>query len=232
MHGPCNAIESHRIGTLEARFQERWLGCFGDTHLNIQCDFERTNFVIHFCGISFRAVLGRGRDAFDSRQQASKARGVAEELPNISWLAPNDDYNAIAYVRPGAAGSEFSVDLLTADGRSVQGVPRLTREADRETLGPKDVLYLSVGGKMAEMKHSLLGLPALARGAADDAAEQKGTVQFAYIENDFDMPDLWFGYEAADVVILVTRNEKFINDLNSDNGPAPQGAGGMGAPRR
>ncbi len=33
-----------------------------------------------------------------------------------------------------------------------------------------------------------------------------------------DMPDLWFGYEAADVVILVTRDEKFINDLNSDNG--------------
>ena len=58
-------------------------------------------------------------------------------------------------------------------------------------------------------------------------------MQFAYIENDFDMPDLWFGYEAADVVILVTRDESFINYLNSDRRrSAPQGAGGMGAPRR
>ena len=61
---------------------------------------------------------------------------------------------------------------------------------------------------MPEMKRSLLGLPALAPGAADDAADQKGTVQFAYIENDFDMPDLWFGYEAADVVVLVTRQRE------------------------
>jgi hypothetical protein len=163
--------------------------------------------------------VGNVRDRYKLRVETTDAENTAYHYDiAVPALAPNDDYNAIAYVRPGAAGSEFSVDLLTADGRSVQGVPRLTREVDKETLGARDVLYLSVGGKMAEMKRSILGLPALAPGAADDAAEQKGTVQFAYIENDFDMPDLWFGYEAADVVILVTRDEKFINDLNSDNG--------------
>jgi hypothetical protein len=162
---------------------------------------------------------GNVRDRYKLRVETTDTENTAYHYDvAVPALAPNDDYNAIAYVRPGAAGSEFSVDLLTADGHSVQGVPRITREADRETLGAKDVLYLSVGGKMAEMKRSILGLPALAAGAADDAAEQKGIVQFAYIENDFDMPDLWFGYEAADVVILVTRDEKFINDLNSDNG--------------
>jgi hypothetical protein len=162
---------------------------------------------------------GNVRDRYKLRVETTDTENTAYHYDvAVPALAPNDDYNAIAYVRPGAAGSEFSVDLLTAEGRSVQGVPRLTREVDKETLGARDVLYLSVGGKMAEMKRSILGLPALAVGAADDAMEQKGTVQFAYIENDFDMPDLWFGYEAADVVILVTRDEKFINDLNSDNG--------------
>ena len=162
---------------------------------------------------------GNVRDRYKLRVETTDTENTAYHYDvAVPALAPNDDYNAIAYVRPGAVGSEFSVDLLTAEGRSVQGVPRLTREVDKETLGAKDVLYLSVGGKMAEMKRSILGLPALAAGAADDAMEQKGTVQFAYIENDFDMPDLWFGYEAADVVILVTRDEKFINDLNSDNG--------------
>jgi hypothetical protein len=162
---------------------------------------------------------GNVRDRYKLRVETTDTENTAYHYDvAVPALAPNDDYNAIAYVRPGAAGSEFTVDLLTADGRGVQGVPRITREADTETLGAKDVLYLSVGGKMAEMKRSMLGLPALAAGGADDAAEQKGTVQFAYIENDFDMPDLWFGYEATDVVILVTRDEKFINDLNSDNG--------------
>ena len=35
------------------------------------------------------------------------------------------------------------------------------------------------------------------------------------------MPDRWFGYEAADVVVLTTGSQTFINSLNDDSA-APQ----------
>ena len=162
---------------------------------------------------------GNLRDRYTLRVQTTDAENIAYHYDvAVPALAPSEEYNAIAYVRPGAAGGECSVDLLTTDGQSVQGVPRFIREVHNETLGPKDALYLSVGGKLADMRRSILGPPAPETVAPTHAADEKGTVQFASIENDFDMPDLWFGYAAADVVILVTRDESFINYLNSEDG--------------
>ncbi len=168
---------------------------------------------------------GNDRDQYRLRATTTDAENSAYyyDVP-VPALSSNEDYNAVAYVRPGAAGSEVSVDLLAADGLSVQVIPRLTREADKEILGLNDVLFLSVGGKTAEMRRAVLGLPALAPGAADDEAGQKGAARFASIDNAFDMPDRWFGYEAADAAILVTRDESFINDLNSEAGASRRAA--------
>ena len=61
---------------------------------------------------------------------------------------------------------------------------------------------------------------------------KKGKVQLAYIENDFDMPDRWFGYDAADVVILAAHADVNLYRSIPERGErrtTPQGDGGMGA---
>ena len=136
-------------------------------------------------------------------------------------LTPNQDYIAVSYIRPGTAGSDFNVSLVTADGANVQGVPPVTREADKETLDPKDVMFVALGARLPGMKRALLADPAQANVADEDLTDKKGTVRFAYIDDVYHMPDLWFGYDAADVVVLATGSESFVKSLLDDEA-APQ----------
>ena len=165
---------------------------------------------------------GNARDRFRIRVETSDSENTVYHYDtNLPALVPNQDYLAVAYIRPGGAGSDFTIQLQNAAGQSIQGVPPVTREADKETLEPKDVLYLSVGARLPGMKRALLADPALANVADDDLADKKGTVRFAYMDDVPQMPDRWFGYEAADVVVLATGSQTFITSLNED-AAAPQ----------
>jgi len=46
--------------------------------------------------------------------------------------------------------------------------------------------------------------------------EDEGGRRFAFIERVNQLPDEWFGYEAADVVVLTTGHDRFIKDLLED----------------
>jgi hypothetical protein len=140
----------------------------------------------------------------------------SEEVPYrvttaVPALGPGEKRVVQAYVRPGADNSEFSSKLLSSDGRVVQSLPRVRREAgglNREIIDPNDILYLTLGSRLPGLRRAVQ--PAL-NPEADD--EDRGSAGFAAIEDPALLPDRWYGYEAADLIVLATGSDAFVSRL-------------------
>ncbi len=154
---------------------------------------------------------GNGLGQFTIRVETTDSEGAVfhYETP-LPALDPRQDFIAVSYTRPGNGGSEVAVSLVAADGQVVPAGPAAAPSADKQALGAAQPLYLSVGSR-------------LARGVAADLEpdDHKGTVPFAYIDDIATMPDRWFGYDAADVVVLTSGSQSFVESLLHD-GSAPQ----------
>jgi hypothetical protein len=137
----------------------------------------------------------------------------------VPALAENEERGVIAYARPGSDGAEFTVRLQGTDGQDVQTLPRRRRDSSdfkAEVVWPRQVLYLTVGSRLPGLKKTVReagkkpqGEQADNEAGQDDAAGKPG---FAYAETLAEMPDRWFGYDAADVVVLTTASD-FVNQL-------------------
>jgi hypothetical protein len=164
---------------------------------------------------------GSGRGRFKIRVETNDTENTAYQYETpLPALVSNQDYIAVSYVRPGVAGSDYQVSLLSADGQGVAGARAITVDADKDTLGPSDVLYLTLGARLPGLKRALLGGSAPQGAPEEEPVDQKGTIRFAYIDDVAHMPDRWYGYEAADVVVLSTGGE-FVKTLLDDEA-APQ----------
>lgn len=119
---------------------------------------------------------GSARDRFRIRVETTDSENTAYHYDtSLPALVPNQDYLAVAYIRPGAAGNDFKIQLLTASGQSVAREPPVSLDGDKDTLDAKDVLYLTIGARLPGMKRALLADPALANVADDDLTDKKGT---------------------------------------------------------
>ena len=56
---------------------------------------------------------------------------------SLPALAPNQDYLAVAYIRPGDAGSDFTIQLVDRRRPGVQGVPRHPRGRQGDARTPR-----------------------------------------------------------------------------------------------
>jgi hypothetical protein len=148
----------------------------------------------------------------------------------VPALAANEDFNAVAYVRPGNDASDFIVTLQTASGRVVQSVPKVTRT--NEPLGPRDQLYLAIGARLPGLRRALLlqqrqqnprpGQPQAPNPnelppQAEDNLEEGEVKGFGFLESARLMPDLWFGYDAVDMAVLTTSSADFVTALLGDD---------------
>ncbi len=157
-------------------------------------------------------------------------------------LAANQDFLAIGYLRPGSNTSEVQVFLETNDNKIVQTFPRAVRDSGRETVAPSALLVLSVGSRLTRLKNALdapkkpvqqpgnappggpqpavqdpqqpPAVPNAAPGADEPPDDESR--RFAFIESVEQMPDQWFGYESADVVVLTTGKQAFVTALLED----------------
>jgi len=135
----------------------------------------------------------------------------------VPAIPANSEQFVFAYVRPGSAGSTFSVTLQKTDGQDVQTLARIQRDPSApksEVLEPRDVLYLTLGARLPALKQALKhpekpGVP----GEVAEDEEESGAQRFASIENIAALPDHWFGYEAVDVILLTTASDTFVNQL-------------------
>jgi hypothetical protein len=113
------------------------------------------------------------------------------------------------------------VQLQKHDGESVGKAVSASRDADREALSPRDFLFLALGARLSGLNRALQPEPTKQQGGDDappvqDDTEDKGQRRFAYVENIDLMPDRWQGYDAVDVVVLTTGQDRFVKDLLED----------------
>lgn len=134
--------------------------------------------------------------------------GVA---PGTKVFAP--DRGAMGYVRPAGSSSEVTVTVRTTTGTLISA-PHRVRLRPRE---PLQYVVLALGGAPAGFE-----LPKPATGGADIGNLRAGRIELAHINSFADLPNEWFGYEAADLVILNsgTASPEFLQQLFASPVPA------------
>jgi hypothetical protein len=188
---------------------------------------------------------GNPRDAYRLLLQSADAEQTAYTYPvALPALAAGQDHIAIGYLRPGTNLRELNVTLLTQDGKTVQSTSRAGRDGGSDMVAPQALLAVAVGARLNNLRSALdmvrtgpkkpaagpakpvKDVPLQGGGkipedllpdqAVEDDPDDAGSRRFAYLERVEQLPDRWFGYEAADVLVLVTGNKEFTTQLLED----------------
>jgi hypothetical protein len=142
----------------------------------------------------------------------------------VPALAAGEERAALAYVVPASDGAEFKVTLESADGKVLQTLARLTRDAGQDqVVPPGNVLFLTVGPGLAQLKEAARKLDRPAPGAPQ-ADDERGRRQFVQAETVAALPDRWFGYDAVDVVVLGTGSRALVEGLLQEGAAARRSA--------
>jgi hypothetical protein len=128
-------------------------------------------------------------------------------LAGASGKISTAERGAIGYVRPSTSG-DVTVHIRSKDGKPLSDPFRV------RFLRPRDALtyvVLSLGDSLAGFD---LPKPTI-RGTdqTQTTGLRGGRVELGAITDLAHLPDQWFGYQAADLVILNTSDEKFVKQL-------------------
>ncbi len=118
---------------------------------------------------------------------------------------------AIGYVRAGGATSEVTVTVRAAKGGALSA-PHRARVRPRE---PLQYVVLALGAAPAGFE-----LPKPATAPAEAGSLRAGRVELGLISDTALLPDRWYGYEGADLVLLNTaadRGRSFLKELFGDD---------------
>lgn len=119
---------------------------------------------------------------------------------DLTGLAPGttlaaSERGAFGYVRPGGGASEVTVTVRTASGTALSE-PFRARIRPREPLA---YVVLALGGAPAGFE-----LPKPPGAPPEAGSLRAGRVELARVASVAQLPDAWYGYEAADLVVLNT----------------------------
>ncbi len=159
-------------------------------------------------------VLGDVPDPAELLIEAPDADEIGTTLAvpiNLAGLAPGTkvfapDLGALGYVRPAGSSGEVTVTVRTAKGAPLSEPFRL-RVRPREALA---YVVLAIGGSPAGFE-----LPKPAAGGTETAPLRNGRIELAHVGTVAQLPDQWFGYDAADLVLLNTgtASPEFLKQL-------------------
>lgn len=138
---------------------------------------------------------------------------------NPGQTLPPAALGPMPYLRPGGSTGETVLTVRTARGAALSDPFRLP------TLRPKDVrtyVVLSLGGRLPGFELPKAGGADEKAAAANPAGPIRGgQVELATIDRVEALPDQWFGYDAADLVVIPTSGSgEFVNRLFGDQGGA------------
>jgi len=139
-------------------------------------------------------------ETLDSDDAANSYRVALPSMPQ-----ENPSARVIAYTRPGTRYTDVTVKVLRKrDGRDMCQPDRSSHPG----LDPQQVFYLAIGSKLPGIR--------LPGPTANVNTMQSGACEIGNISRVEDMPTVWFGYSAADLVILATSDRSFITGLLND----------------
>ena len=132
-------------------------------------------------------------------------------LSGVAGKVSAANLGVVGYVRPTARG-DVTVTLRRKDGGRPLADP--FRVGALRPRDPLTYLVLSLGSPLPGFD-----LPK-AQGEADSAVLRGGRVELAAVTDVSQLPDQWFGYDAADLVVLNTGNSEFFGKLFGESGSA------------
>jgi len=139
---------------------------------------------------------------------------LSRYLVPVPAIASGEVKTVLAYVRPESL-SQFEVQLLDPAGSVKAQKNESLSDLNREVLGGGAIFYVTLGSRL-ELARALRPDADKKKKDAeefDPDEEDRGQRRYAYLDTFKDLPDRWFGYDAADVVVLPTGNERFVRDL-------------------
>lgn len=132
---------------------------------------------------------------------------------DLSKARPGTLVRMQAYVRPAAGSGETTVIVRTANGRALSEPYRI------RTLRPRDSLtyvVLGLGSRFPNFDLPRQTTPGAVEAETATGPLRGGRVELAAITEVSQLPDRWFGYEAADLVVLSTSSADFVKQLGAN----------------
>jgi hypothetical protein len=156
-------------------------------------------------------------------------QNVYVEKRFLPTVEPKESPTLLTYARVGSSNSEVTVRVVEAradggEGRDLCKRKHLT-QSDIQVQPSSVYGYLTLGGKTSSLYKALVdkGKPGAAAGQPaplDNPLEPPDPEEnnyrfFAHMDQVQQMPTLWFGYEGADMVVLLTGKQQFATELSS-----------------
>jgi hypothetical protein len=152
--------------------------------------------------------------------------GVFNVYSQKFTIGPNESMQILTYVKVASTGPDLKI-TIKADGQTfpVSSTSYLALDVGQH-------LYLTLGDNPVDFYEALVRMnraggnfnfqPGMPPPQVDPAAKETKPRFAVYETNALNLPTLWFGYNAVDLAILVTTNEKFVDRLISERQSSPQ----------
>ncbi len=155
--------------------------------------------------------------------------GVLSVYPQKFTFGAADPLQLVTYFKPGAMNPQIKVSVRVGE----KTYSTILRTSVFQPVELGEHLYLTLGDRLPGFQESLLVM----LGKADKKAQkdkdgifpagidviEETRPRFAFSEsNAHNLPTVWFGYNAVDLMVLVTANDKLLDKLNGDREPSPQ----------
>ncbi len=167
--------------------------------------------------------LGSGEyDLVVETTDSDDLQNVYVERRFLPTMEPKESAMLLSYVRVGGSNSDVKVTVRSRyDGRTLSEMVLKANKGDYAPLDSSRYVYLTLGGPLMGLKKALAqraNNPLNKELGDDDLEPEENWVRrFAVADAVELLPTSWFGYQAADAVILATGSDKFVADLNRDN---------------
>ncbi len=152
-------------------------------------------------------------------------QNVYVEKRFLPTVQPNEQPTLLTYARIGSSNSEITVKLADASNPDRVLRRKQLTQADINPMPAYAYGYLTLGGKTSSLYRALVpkGQQAAAQFGPDAGngaqeppdPEENGYRSFAHLDQVQQMPTVWFGYQPADIAVLLTSKQQFATDLNS-----------------
>lgn len=186
--------------------------------------------------VHLESASGHAQNAYRLRIETTDVEEQTYQyVVPVPGMSANNEASVMGYTVPGSDGALFRVILETTDEtpRVVSVKDKISRDSGKnEMVNEQDVLFLGAGGGLSTLKAANDRFDkALEKEEQDRINKEReknpegdldqgpdplrGKRQFAFADEVGALPDRWFGYGAADVVVLTTGKLEFVSALAS-----------------
>ena len=160
---------------------------------------------------------GNSRNVYRLRIETTDLQDIAYRATVVvPALAPDGQQTVTGYIVPGGDGATFRVTVETVEGQAIRSRTLPSRESTRAPVaGADDILFFGAGAGLSQLRRAADKLDKPDGKEVPDTDAGRRLV--AHTADVPLLPDRWIGYDAADVVVLMTGNRDFVLQLLQDD---------------